>query len=493
MNTGEDPYRSVVETTALLDQGDVSAVELTEEAIERIERLDGMINAVVVRDFERALQAARAADAARVRGKRGPLLGVPVTVKESFNVAGLPTTWGIPPFVDFIPAEDALAIVRLKSAGAVILGKTNVPVGLGDLQTYNAIFGTTNNPWSLDRTPGGSSGGSAAALAAGFGAASLGSDIAGSLRVPAHFTGIYAHKSSLGLIPARGHVAPPNAPLEYTSDLSVIGPMARSAGDLALLFDILSGPDEEGIGAAHRTVMQPPRHEALADFRILLIDDHPLMPSSKDMRMALAELAKNLESSGASVRRHSELLPDPVEAARVYMRLLLASVATSHPAPVYDQARGLAAGIAPGDTSLAAERARGAVMSYREWIETDAIRVRHRAAWAKLFTEFDVVLCPPSPTPAFPHDQSADQWTRTLSIDGADHPYADQLVWAGIASAPGLPATVAPIAQASDGLPIGVQIIGPLYEDLTPIHFAKLIEQNYGGFSPPPLDWVRTD
>jgi len=493
MNGVDDAYRTVTELTSLLDRGEVSAVDLAEEAIDRIERLDPDINAIVVRDFDRALQAARAADAARARGESGRLLGIPMTVKESFNVAGLPTTWGIPPFAGFVPAEDAVAVTRLKAAGAVILGKTNVPVALGDLQTYNPIYGTTNNPWDLSRTPGGSSGGSAAALAAGFGAASIGSDIAGSLRVPAHFTGVYAHKSTFGLLPSRGHTAPPSAPLEYGRDLSVIGPMARSAQDLALLLGVLSETGDSGIGIARRTAMRPARHDDLAGFRVLVVDDHPLIPTSTDVRVALGELAGNLRAAGAQVSRDGDLLPDPIEAARVYMRLLLASIAAFYPPPAYEQARVAAAGVDPDDTSLAAERVRGAVLSHREWIETDAIRVRHRDAWATLFTEFDIVICPPSPTAAFAHDQSADQWARTISIDGTSYDYPDQLVWAGIASAPGLPSTVAPIAHSSDGVPIGAQIIGPMYEDLTPIRFAELLEQNYGGFIQPTLGHSHAD
>lgn len=482
----EHAYRTVTELTSLLDRGEVSAAELAEEAIERIERLDAEVNAVVVRDFDRALRSARAADAARARGESGRLLGVPITVKESFNVAGLPTTWGIPPFAGFVPAEDAVAVARLKAAGAVVLGKTNVPVALGDLQTYNPVYGTTANPWDLGRTPGGSSGGSAAALAAGFGAASLGSDIAGSLRVPAHFTGVFAHKSTYGLLPSQGHVAPTAAPLEYGRDLSVIGPMARGAEDLALLLGVLAGTGETG---AYRTVMRPARHDDLAGFRVLVVGDHPLIPTSADVRTALDELAGHLRAAGARVSVAGELLPDQVEAARVYMRLLLASIAASYPPPAYEQARVAAAGVGPGDTSLAAERARGAVLSHREWIETDAIRVRHRAAWAELFTAFDVVVCPPSPTVAFAHDHSADQWARAISIDGTSHDYADQLVWSGIASATGLPATVAPIALSGEGLPIGVQLIGPMHEDLTPIRFAGLLERHYGGFTRPPFPW----
>lgn len=482
--SSEYTYATATELTAAMNAGMVSSVELTESAIARIEDHDDKINAVVVHDFDRALDAARLADATRARGGRGRLLGVPMTVKESFNVAGIPTTWGIPPLKDFVPTEDALAVARMKSEGGVILGKTNVPVALGDLQSYNPIYGTTRNPWDLNRTPGGSSGGSAAALAAGFGAISLGSDIAGSLRVPAHFTGTYAHKSSFGLLPSRGHTPPFSAPLEYSRDLTVIGPMARSAVDLALMLDLLAEPDETGLGIARTLSLRPPRHEHLSEYRVLIVDTHPLIPTSSDIRMALESLADDLGSAGVRVQRHSDLLPDPTEAARIYMRLLLASVASTYPSHVYEQAAARAVTLDPDDTSLAAERSRGASSSYRDWLADDALRSQHRAAWSRLFTEFDIVICPASPTTAFAHDHSADQWTRSITIDGAEHDYADQLVWAGIATVPGLPATVAPIAQSSERLPIGAQLIGPLFEDRTPIHFAQLIEREFGGFTP---------
>jgi amidase len=483
VSNGHENYRTVGELTALLERGEVSAVELAEDTIARIERLDPEINAVVVQDFDRALAAARDADAARARGESRPLLGIPITVKESFNVAGLPTTWGIAPFAGYMPTEDALAVARLKAAGAVILGKTNVPVALADLQTYNPIYGTTNNPWDTSLTPGGSSGGSAAALAAGFGAASIGSDIAGSLRIPAHFTGVYAHKSSFGVLSSRGHIAPSTAPLDYTRDLTVIGPMARSAQDLAVVFNVLDGADDEKIRLVRRNAVAD-----LRGLRVLILEDHPLIPTSDDVRAALAELAEKLRADGVLVSRRSDLLPDPVEAARVYMRLLLASIAAAYPPPMYEQARLAAAALDPDDRSLAAERARGAVLSYRDWIEADAIRVRHREAWAGLFTDFDVVICPASPTTAFPHYQSADQWTRSILINGESHSYPDQLVWAGIASATGLPATVAPIARSGRRLPIGAQIIGPMREDLATIRVAELLEQHYGGFAAPLMD-----
>jgi amidase len=233
---------TAVDLSAALAAKKVSAVELAQDAIGRIERHDKKINAVCVRDFERGLAAARAADTALARGDKKPLLGIPLTAKESYNIAGLPTTWGIPQQKDFVPGEDALAITRVKEAGGVILGKTNVPLGLGDWQSYNDIYGTTNNPYNLGRTPGGSSGGSAAALAAGYGALSLGSDIGGSLRAPAFHCGVYAHKPTFNLVPVRGHTPPPFPPLPIDRDMAVVGPMARGAADLSLLLDVMAGP-----------------------------------------------------------------------------------------------------------------------------------------------------------------------------------------------------------------------------------------------------------
>ena len=229
MAKSEWSFKTAIELSAALAAKKVSAVELAQDAIGRIERHDARINAICVRDFERGLDAARAADAARARGETRPLLGIPLTVKESYNVAGLPTTWGFPAQKDFTPPEDALSISRAKAAGGVVLGKTNVPVGLGDWQSYNDIYGTTSNPFDLGRTPGGSSGGSAAALAAGYGPLSLGSDIGGSLRVPAFHCGVYAHKPTFALVPSRGHTPPPLPPLPLDRDLAVIGPMARCA------------------------------------------------------------------------------------------------------------------------------------------------------------------------------------------------------------------------------------------------------------------------
>jgi amidase len=479
-------FKTAVELSEALAAKKVSAVELAQDAIGRIERHDDKINAVCVRDFGRGLEAARAADAARARGDASPLLGIPMTVKESFNVAGLPTTWGFPAQKDFIPPEDALAISRVKAAGAVLLGKTNVPFGLGDWQSYNDIYGTTNNPHNLGRTPGGSSGGSAAALAAGYGALSLGSDLAGSLRVPAFHCGIYAHKPTFALAPSRGQLPPPFPPLPSDFDLMVIGPMARSAADLALLLDVIAGPDPLESGTAYTLTLPPARHSALKDFRVLMIDSHPVLPTDAAVRAAIDTLATNLGKAGVTVERESPLLPDFAVSSRLYMRLLMSLLAASFAPEIYAGASAAATQLPAEDMSLAAERLRGIALSHRDWVIADRRRAVLKAQWRALFGKFDAVICPVLPTTAYPHDHSPEQEKRRIDIDGKDFAYADQQAWPGIATLPGLPATAIPIGLASDGLPVGVQIVGPMLEDRTPLKLAELIEREFGGFVRPP-------
>ncbi|WP_216903702.1 amidase [Nocardia alni] len=468
-----------------LRAGEVSSVELTEEAIARIERDDKVINAICVPDFDRARAAARRADQALARGEDRPLLGIPVTVKESYNIAGLPTTWGMPQYHDFVPDEDAVQVSRLGAAGAVVLGKTNVPLGLQDLQSFNEIYGTTNNPWDHDRTPGGSSGGSAAALASGFGALSIGSDIGGSLRTPAHFCGVYAHKPTLGLAAPRGMVAPLGPALPTDLDLAVVGPMARTARDLTLLLDVMAGPDPLTLGVAHGVTLPPARHERLCDFRVLVLDEHPLIPTGSAVRAAVNRVADALVDGGARVERHSPLLPDPTDAAVLYIQLLFSGSVARFPVAAYEELRTRAAGLSADDQSLDATRLRGMVFTHRDWIEANNRRELHRHAWRQLFAEFDVVVCPITPTPAFPHDHNPDLLQRRIDIDGVEYPFFDQLVWAGMATMPGLPATAIPAGRSPEGLPVGVQLIGPMFEDRTPLRLAELLEQKIGGFQRP--------
>jgi amidase len=480
-------FESAVELSAALAAKKVSAVELAQDAIGRIERHDAKVNAICVRDFERGLAAARAADAELARGVTKPLLGIPMTIKESYNIAGLPTTWGIPAQKDFKATEDALSISRVKDAGGVILGKTNVPLALADWQSYNEVYGTTNNPFDLGRTPGGSSGGSSAALAAGYGALSLGSDIGGSLRVPAFHCGVYAHKPTFNLVPVRGHTAPPLPPLPFDRDLSVIGPMARGAADLSLLLDVMAGPDPLEAGKGYKLALPAARHTELKDFRVLLIDTDPVLPTDTAVRGTLETLANNLAKAGVKVERQSRLLPDFAASSRLYMRILMSFLAASFAPEIYASAKAAADSLPAGDTSLAAERLRGCGLSHRDWVIADGGRTRLRAQWRELFKTFDAVICPIMPTPAYPHDHSPDQEQRRIKIDGKDHVYPDQLAWPGIATLPGLPSTAIPTGFAPDGLPVGVQIVGPWLEDRTPLKLAELIEREFGGFKPPPM------
>ncbi|GAA6121644.1 amidase family protein [Acidovorax sp. FG27] len=434
---------------AALARGDTTALALCDAAIARIEARDGAINAVVVRDFARARAQASAADAALALGERRPLLGVPITVKESFNVAGLPTTWGFEHARGFVAQADAVAVQRLKAAGAVLLGKTNVPVALGDWQSANPIHGRTGNPHDLSRTPGGSSGGAAASLAAGFVALELGSDIGGSIRVPAHFCGVYGHKPTHGLLPGAGHDFP-GFPPGAQNELAVIGPLARSTHDLELALDLLAGP----IGAQARAVqVRLPPARPVQQARCLLIDSAPGVAVASDIRTRLHAVADDLQASGCTVvRGTSELLPDLAASHTTYHRLLMTYLTRGTPA---------------GAPSMPAH----------EWLQLLDHRARLQAQWRRFFEEgFDALLLPAFGCTAYPHIPAMDWATATVQIDGRPELLGAQSFWQSVATLPGLPATVAPIGHGSDGLPIGMQVIGPMYEDRTPLALVRHLE-----------------
>jgi len=458
-------YQTATRLVADLRSRRVSATELLDHAVGRIEALDGAINAVVVRDFDRARSEARKADMALAAGDTRPLLGLPMTVKEAFNVAGLPTTWGLPGARDIPVLEDAVVVARLKAAGAIVIGKTNVPTMLADWQSANPVHGVTRNPWDLSRTPGGSSGGGAAALAAGFVSLEFGSDLASSLRAPAHFCGVYAHKPSHGLIPSRGFVPPGTPVLSSASavDMSVVGPMARSAEDLALALAVTAGPDDRD-AVGYRLALPQPRHDALKDYRVLVLDRHPLVPTAASITGTLDLRATALAALGCKVGRASPHLPDLGEIADTFVELLMAALS----------------GEGPDEPGAGAS-------SHRDWIAADRRRTAIAHQWRTLFQDWDVVLCPAMPVQALPLNGS--DGPAMIEIDGARVPYETQSLWGSLASLTGNPATAMPAGLDADGLPIGLQAVGPFLEDRTTIAFAGLMAREFGGFTPPPTPW----
>jgi amidase len=462
--------------TALVEQlrdRRIGSRELLEFFVDRIERYDSAVNAVVVRDFQRARVRADAADRAIQRGEAlGALHGLPMTIKESFWLSGTPTTFGVPEFRQNIATADALVVERLLRAGAVIFGKTNVPPGLMDGQSWNAIYGRTNNPWNLSRTPGGSSGGSAAALAAGLTGLELGSDIASSIRNPSHYCGVYGHKPTYGVCPQRGHML-----LEtlQATDISVVGPLARSARDLELELSVIS--------ESH--ALPPPRCHALRNFRVAILVDDAFAKVDGAVQQQLAQLRDFLVGEGTSVAQGERPHFDTEEYYRLFMVLLRAAGAAHIPDDEFARNVELAHGAGVSTREMARLNAYGATLSHRDWLRLDEQRQRYREAWRVFFERFDLLLCPTLSTAAFPHSTTPPQ-ERTLTVNGREEPFENQLLWAGLAGLAYLPATVAPIGLTSEGLPVGVQIIGPEYGDLTCLKFAQLIEEHHRGFVPPP-------
>jgi amidase len=479
----DTPFRSARRLAADIRRKKLGCLELLDLYLARVEKYDVSLNAIVVRDFERARTRARAADRALARGRAwGPLHGVPMTVKESYDVAGLPTTWGVPAFKEHVATKNAVVVDRLLGAGAVVFGKTNVPLFLADWQTFNAIHGTTNNPWDLSRAPGGSSGGAAAALAAGLTALEAGSDIGSSIRNPAHFCGVYGHKPTWGIVPRSGQALPwQTAPV----DIDVVGPLARSADDLALALSIMAGPDDvEAAGWQLR--LRPPRPKRLRDFRVALMLQAPGIPVDREVQDRLQALGDFLGRRRAKVDDRARPDVDPREAFRIYVRLLRAATADRQSDADFDKNLAIARGLAPDDDSYYARAARAAVLSHRDWLAANEARHRMRLAWAAFFARYDLLLCPVAGTAAFPHDQGGARHERTVSVNGVRVPVTDHLFWAGYSGMAYLPSTAAPCGFTPAGLPVGVQIVGPQYGDLTCLAFARLLEREFQAFVPPP-------
>jgi amidase len=391
-------------------------------------------------------------------------------------VAGVRTTAGSKRLSDHVPEEDATTVSRLKKAGAVILGKTNVPLYAGDWQTYNEIFGTTNNPWDLEMTPGGSTGGGAAAVAAGLSYLSLGSDIGGSIRIPSNFCGLYGHKPTINILPYRGHI-----PRRYTPLLTVAGPLARSPEDLKLALEVMGGPEPEE-ATAYSWRLPPARHESLSEYRLGYVLDHPSFPVTGEVKQVIQGAIEKLRGKTAILEEGWPLGVDPIEQWRTY-RFLISSVFSSYLKDEdFDELRERAK---DQDGSREAFTALAWTAPHKLHQKALDERMQARAVFQRYFETHDAFLLPVAFTPSFPHDHSVPQWHRKIPTPEGLREYEDLYFWITFATYTGLPATVAPIGISSSGLPIGIQIIGPYLEDATSIDFAARTKELFGGYKPP--------
>lgn len=484
-------YESATQLLRRLQAREVSAVELVESTIRRIEQLDGEINAVVVRDFDRARQQARQSDAWRASGKPcGLLHGLPVTVKESFQVQGLPTTFGHPSMRHHVARDDAVTVARLRAAGAIVLGKTNVPVSLADWQTFNPVYGTTCNPWDRTRTPGGSSGGSAAALAAGFSALELGSDIGASIRNPAHYCGVWGHKPTWGTVTLEGHTLIPKAYVE--TDISAAGPMARSAHDLQLAMKVLAAPLTAWTPLGRVPISWADSGRSPRDCRVAVICDDAEAPVDAQVQGPLQSLMAWLSAQGVQVTDLTHPSPagsqrpvDSAQAHDVYLHMLRAITGARLDQAAYTDMRTRAAQVAPEDRSYPARLYRGSSLSYRDFMQFEERRERLRQGWTSFFAEFDLLICPVATTPAFAHQQSGERWERMVMVNGQPQPSTTALFWAGYPALVGLPATAIPLGLTAQGLPVGAQVVAAPYADPVALRFAAWIEDAWRGFVAP--------
>jgi len=476
-------FKSAAALAADIQAKKIGCLELLEHYWARVGRHNGRLNAIIAFDIERARKRAREADAAIARGQSwGPLHGVPMTIKESYDVAGLPTTWGVPALKDNVPTTNAVVVDRLLAAGAVLFGKTNVPLLLGDWQTFNAIHGTTNNPWDLSLSPGGSSGGSAAALASGMTGLEAGSDIGASIRNPAHYCGVYGHKPTHGIVPLRGQLYPGNvAPVDFF----VGGPMARSSDDLAVALKIMAGPDVLEAPGWQLELRAPTKH-SLKEFRVAVMLDDAHAEVDRDVQDRIQALADFLSKKGAHVSDTARPDVDLGKAHENYVRLLRAATSRTQTPEAFQRNLAAAQSLPADDKSYFAQMMRGNTIFHKDWLDADEAKHHMRHRWLAFFKDYDFLLCPAAASAALPHDHEGERYQRKITVNGKRVPTTDQLFWAGISGGVNLPGTVAPIGLTPRGLPVGVQIVGAEFADLSCIAFAALLERDYYAFAPPP-------
>jgi amidase len=476
------PFRTAKQLADAVRKKKIGCLELLDLYLKRVEAYNPELNAIIAMDVEGARKRANAADKALRAGKKlGPLHGVPMTIKESFDVTGYPSTYGDPAFKNYIPKANSLVAQRMIDAGVNLFGKTNVPLNLADWQSYNRIYGVTNNPWDLSRTPGGSSGGSGAALAAGLTGIEAGSDIGASIRNPAHYCGVFGHKPTYNVVSYKGHTRGNAA----VGDITVVGPLARGAEDLEIALDVIAGPDEID-ARGWKLGLPKAKKKKLRDFKVAVVLSDPNAEVDHSVQDEIQKLADFLGKRKAKVDDKARPALDTTELNDVYIRLLRAATSGRLSEAAYLEAMRDAAALPDDDKSYFARMQRGNSLSHRTWIQLNEKRHRMRLAWDTFFEDYDLMLCPVAVTAAFPHDHKDPRHERTVVVNNRKVPVVDQIFWAGYASVAYLPASAAPIGQSKEGLPIGVQIIGRQYDDYTCIEFAKLLEREYRSFVPPP-------
>ena len=475
-------WKSAAEIARLIRSAKVSAADVLEHFLARVDRYNPKLNAIVWQDRERARKRARAADVALAKGEIwGPLHGVPMTIKESYNVAGSPTTWGDPALKDNVTETSALSVERLEKAGVVLFGKTNVPLMLADWQSYNAVYGTANNPWNVDLVPGGSSGGSAAALAAGLTGLDAGSDIGASIRNPAHYCGVFGLKPTWGVISPKGHSLP--GVVAY-GDISAIGPLTRGAEDLDLALDAMAGPDDLD-GVAWKLDLPTCPAASLKDLRIAVKLTDGCSEVDGEYAGKLQTLVDQLAKRGAKVK----VIEPDIDTARlheIYVLLLRAATSARTPEADVERWRKAAASAGPGKLRYVEQMVAGCTLSHRDWLGLNNERLQLRRQFNAFFADWDIVLCPAASSAAWPHDQKGERWQRTITVNNSQVPTTDQLFWAGYSGALYLPSTVGPAGLTRSGLPVGYQAIAASGRDKWATAFSRLVEREIGGFTPPP-------
>lgn len=484
-------YRSARDLVTAMTRGELRSRDLLEALVERISRHNPAINAVVALDLATARRQADAADAAARRGETlGPLHGLPMTIKDTYEVPGMPCTAGAPEYREHRPKQNAVAVQRLVDAGAIVFGKTNVPYLASDLQSFNRIYGITHNPWNRALTAGGSSGGAAAALAAGFTPLELGSDIGGSIRIPAHFCGVYGHKPTQGIISLRGHIPGPPGTLSEPQ-LAVAGPMARTADDLDLMMDVLVGPGP-ALAPGWQVQLPPAPPKALKDFRVLLWIDDPHCPIDPRMQAVYRELQDTLLKAGVTVDVGAPPGWDLDKLYPSYVTQLSAAILVGAPGLMRNAMRAFApaAKLASRlvDVPRHADRfLAGAGMSHADWVISMEKTQRLKAKFVQVFDTYDVILAPPTLTTAFAHDHAGHLSQRKVDVAGTKRHYLDLFMWIAPATLLGLPATSAPVGRSSAGTPVNIQILGAPFADRGTIHFARELARVAGGFQAPAL------